>query len=456
MTATPPHDNTEGPLTPSVRRFPEGAALSAAAIVGAAIVLAALIVGLPLISGLSSPGELATEDETTTTTAGTTTSSTAPEGEDDGETTAPPTTVPDDEESEESAEAAEETPSSCPAGTDPVICDAAAFVEAVRGRQFKTFPAVTLLSDAELDAELAAELAAVEDELAVDGVVLEALGLLEPGQSYVEVYRSLLEVGVVGFYDPDDGRLVVGGTELDLYAQGVLVHELTHAFDDQWFDIARDHPDDEAAYAFTAIVEGNASRLDQLWVASLDAEDRALYAQQERDAISDADLAIFSSLPEAVRLLQASPYVDGLTFVADAAAAGGEDAVDEALTAPPTSSEEILHPGVDRTVDLEIVVPVPAVDAGVEPLENGRLGELLVRLWLGRVAADGWGGDRYVAWQAGGASCIRVDLTADSLADQEDLVGAVEAWISLDPERRGAGPVQTEAGTLLRVTACSA
>ncbi len=459
MTATPPNDNAEGPLTPPVRRFPEGAALSVAAVFGAAIVLAVLLLGLPVLSGLSSPDEVAAEeaDETTTTTDDPA-SPTTPEGDEapsDEETTVPPTTEPGDESST-TTESDEESSLACPDGVDPVICEAAAFVEEVRGRPFKTFPTVTLLSDAELDAALAAELDAATNDIATDGVVLQALGLLEPDQSYVEVFRQLLAVGVVGFYDPDDGRLVVRGTELDLYAQGVLVHELTHAFDDQWFDIGREQVDDEAAYGFTAVVEGNASRLDQLWVASLDAEDRALHAQQERDAITDADLAIFASLPEVARLLQASPYVDGLTYVADLAAEGGEDAVDEALTTPPTSSEEVLHPGVDRAIDLEIVVPIPAVDAGVEPLEDGRLGELLVRLWLGRVAADGWGGDRYVSWRAGSASCIRVDLITDSAADQEDLEGAVEAWVDIDPTRRGAVPVQTEAGALLRVTGCSA
>ncbi|MEM9612700.1 MAG: hypothetical protein AAGA59_07195 [Actinomycetota bacterium] len=458
MTATPPHDNTEGPLPSPVRRFPEGATLSVAAVFGAAIVLASLIVGLPALDRLTSSDEVAAEDETTTTTGGT--STTTPDDEADepaeDEETVPPTTDPEGEESTGDPEGEEESSTACPEGTDPVICDAAAFVEQVRGRSFKTFPTVTLLTDAELDAELAAELDAVQNEIATDGVVLQALGLLDPDQSYVEVFRSLLAVGVVGFYDPADGRLVVQGTELDLYAQAVLVHELTHAFDDQWFDIARDHSDDEEAYGFTAVVEGNASRVDQLWVASLDPEERAAYAQQEREAISDADLAIFASLPEVARLLQASPYVDGLTYVADLAAAGGEDAVDEALTTPPTSSEEILHPGLDRLDDLEIVVPVPSIDAGVEPLENGRLGELVVRQWLGRVAADGWGGDRYVSWLAGSASCIRVDLITDSAADQQDLAAAVEAWVAVDPTRRGAEPVQTEAGALLRVTGCSA
>jgi hypothetical protein len=44
---------------------------------------------------------------------------------------------------------------------------------------------------------------------------------------------------VVGFYDPDKGRLVyIGSTQLDLTQKFTLAHELTHAIDDQHFKYA--------------------------------------------------------------------------------------------------------------------------------------------------------------------------------------------------------------------------
>lgn len=458
MTVTPSEDNSPSAAPPPVRRFPEGVALILAAIFGAAMVLAALLLGGSLLAGSSSPTEAAGSTTETTVGGQPSPSETEPDPESDAEP--PPgseTTTPPASEPSTSTTESEPSPRSvaCPEGTDPVICDAAEFVQQTRRRSFKTFPPVALLGDADFDAEVRSQLAGAEAELAETGVILRALGLLPPDASYVELYRSLIEVGVVGFYDPDSERLVVRGQEFDLFAQGVLVHELTHALDDQWFDLDRESGDGDATYAFSAVVEGNASRVDRLWFRSLAPDQQAAYRAQERSAVSADELELLRSLPAAVQRLQASPYVDGEAYVSDLVAGGGEPAVDAALSEPPTTSEQVLHPGLDRAADPEIVVPLPATDPTVDPEVDGRLGELLLRLWLGRVAADGWGGDRFVAWRQGSASCLRVDVGADSPADLEDVLGAAEAWVAGDGEQRSVEAITTEAGELLRISGCS-
>src|SRR5204862_679931 len=69
---------------------------------------------------------------------------------------------------------------------------------------------------------------------------------------------------VVGFYDPDTGRLVYQRSgALGLEERFVLAHELTHAIDDQHFDLSRldglaRSCADEASSAALGAVEGSA------------------------------------------------------------------------------------------------------------------------------------------------------------------------------------------------------
>ena len=115
-----------------------------------------------------------------------------------------------------------------------------------------------LLADFDEDAE----------ELRETEVFLEGLGLVEPDIDLVESMRSLLGVGVVGFYDPETDELVVRGAALTPYVRTTIAHELAHALDDQHFDLDRpeyDEADDESASASAPLVEGNARRVENAY-----------------------------------------------------------------------------------------------------------------------------------------------------------------------------------------------
>ncbi len=362
-----------------------------------------------------------------------------PETDGGEESTAPPTP--------------EIEPLACPAGVDVVICDAAEFVQRTRGRPFRTFPVVEIMADEDFDRELLADFEDYRRELEVDGATLTALGLLSPEISLADTYRESLEVGVVGFYDPSTGQLVVRGDDFSLYSQLVLVHELVHAFDDQWFDLGREGFDDDADYGFSAVIEGNASRVENLWRSQLSDQDQLKLTQEEFTSLSDEDLDRLLAIPSVIQTLQGSPYLDGEVYVDWLASTGGEAAVDEALAEPPTSSEEILHPGTDRSVDLEVEVPEPP--AGGTVIDEGRLGELVIRTWLGRLAAEGWAGDRFATWQDGELDCIVVDLIGDDEQQTIELDAGADAWAGLAPENRTVEPVTIDGRDGVRVTACA-
>ena len=341
----------------------------------------------------------------------------------------------------------------CPAEVEQVICDAATFVQQARGRPFQEFPSVELLADAEFDIALLDDFASFEDDLLEYERLLKGLGLIPENLDMVQAFRDLLESGVVGFYDPDTRRLVVRGGDFNLYGQLVLVHELVHAFDDQWFDLSRDDfPNADAEYGYLAVIEGNASWVEELWRAALSPQEQTMLSAQELDALSPEDIQRILALPQVLLALQASAYVDGEIFVDSLLDSGGVAAVDEAFSEPPISSESVLHPDLDPAA-LEVVDVAPPPADG-ETLDDGVLGELVVRQWLGQQAAAGWGGDAYVVYSAGGQTCLRVDLAADTPTDLIEMENAISGWVSDDIEDRSVETISTADGNAIRATGC--
>lgn len=341
----------------------------------------------------------------------------------------------------------------CPQEYSDVICDAAEFVQQARGRPFKEFPVIELLENDQFDEDLLEGFEESRADLEEDEKLLKALGLIEADLDLFTTFESLLEVGVVGFYDPEDGRLVVRGGDFDLYGQSILVHELVHAFDDQWFDLNRDDfENDDAEYGFLAVVEGNASYVEEQWRLGLNDRDLALLREQELGSIAPEDLDRLLSLPEILLELQSSPYLDGERYVADLIEDGGAELVDERLADPPETSEEVLHPNSRPDLLSTPRLERPDVDGSV--LHEDRLGEIIIRLWLGERAATGWGNDVSVTWESGGQTCTTVDIATDSEQDQEELEQAAGQWVQGDEDLRTVETVQGAAGPLVRVTGC--
>jgi hypothetical protein len=440
--------------------------VSVAALAGAVAVLAGLI-GFQRWQNIGDGAQVSTSDAaeaapttttTTTTTTGSSTESAPDAGAGPGSTLAsPPDPQPDSEPGPqpdleaESEQATVET-LACPTQYEAVICEAAEFVQQVRQRPFKRFPTVELLDDREFDQALVEDLDQSRPDLERSERLLKSLGLIPLDLNLYDTFEALLESGVVGFYDPESERLVVRGGELDLYGQLILVHELVHAFDDQWFDLDRDEFTDDAEYGFLAVVEGNASRVEQRWRERLTPEQAVELNQQELTALSPSDLSFLLSLPEVILTLQLSPYQDGQIYVERLHQLGGEPAIDEKLLTPPASSEEVLH--ADTPPDALTVVPVDVPPAVGLLIDDGTIGELLLESWLGPTAAAGWGGDRYVTWDAGTQTCFTVDLAADTATDLEEMDQAARRWAADLPDGRTVETVESGTLTLVRVSGC--
>src|ERR1044072_2136979 len=105
--------------------------------------------------------------------------------------------------------------------------------------------------------------------------MLRAVGLLEGDLDLTALPRRLQRVGRLASYSFEDERIRVRGTKLTPAVRSTLVHELTHALQDQHFDLGTRmellsrQDDGTAAQAFDAVVEGDAARIEHAWASGL-------------------------------------------------------------------------------------------------------------------------------------------------------------------------------------------
>lgn len=237
--------------------------------------------------------------------------------------------------------------------------------------------------------------------------------------------RSLL-----GLYEPLRKRILVRAGLPPPLLRRVVVHELTHALDDQYHpleDILIDLRTEERR-ALQALVEGDAERVDRLYRDQLPPASRAA-----ADGVVEPSTELPASVGPFLDLL-AFAYVSGPDFIRALVERGGTAAVDAAFRSRPTTSEDILHPDRFLAGTRPVSVSRPPADGPL--LGLGILGEVVLRLVLGESldagaagrAADGWGGDSYVAWSDNERTCVRVNLRMDTPADTEEVRAALRQW----------------------------
>lgn len=334
------------------------------------------------------------------------------------------------------------------------------FVEQERGHHFDTRPAVTLLDNDGFNEAWNALISGDAQEFATDydnfTDIYRAMGIIEGSATLEEIWKRFGDAGVLGYYDPDRGDIVLRAGEITAFTKTVLVHELVHALDDQIFGIDRDEyaeRDDEISWTFSALVEGSAGVIEQRYRATLSAAER------------DEEIAVQRALPRGVSLseftdsfleLQFGRYRYGDAF-AEALWAVGRAEVDRAFEEPPATSEVVIDPGAYLSgAPINGAIAPPQADG--EVFESGVWGEAAWAALFadaygvaeGRALADGWGGDQFVAWRTGSQTCVRIHVEADTPGDLDNYAIALQEW-----SRQAVGrDVFYPTAELVRVTGC--
>lgn len=288
-------------------------------------------------------------------------------------------------------------------------------------------------------------------DVEADERVLVAFGLAPESLDLRRLYVDLYTGQIAGLYDPEEDTMYVVNSSDELTALGELTyaHEVTHALQDQHFDLEKladraDERDDDAALAFQALVEGDASVLQyrDYLLANPQLRQGLIEAIEEEQA----NAQIPADVPPIIMETLTFPYEQGAIFVTSLLRGGnGWERVNAAYADPPVSTEQIMHPekylgARDEPTAVELPDLAPALGSGWKELEENLFGEFQTRVLLeGQLgagqaarAAVGWDGDRFALYGKGDQAALAWETVWDSEADAREFAEALREY---DEER---------------------
>jgi hypothetical protein len=347
---------------------------------------------------------------------------------------------------------------------DPRVQDLVRFVEAERGLTFEHPVPVDFLTPEEFRDELTTEATDITPadrrELRATEAVMRALGLLDTDIDLLDELNTFSTEGTLAFYDLERERVFVPDGPLTPSLRVTLVHELTHALQDQHYDLSAledEAPDDETS-AQRALVEGDAQRIEHAYAESLSDVDMAQYREQTKRTTAEARDSL-QGVPPVIRAFFESPYVLGEGLMGALLLDGGPDRIDQAFQEPPTSEEQLLDPFRYLDGDEPIDVPKPALETGETEVDTDDLGAITWYLLLAErldassalQAVDGWGGDAYVIYRSQDRFCMRAAFQGDDLEETSQMERALTAWVATMPK---ASAALTRDGEILTLRSC--
>ena len=252
-----------------------------------------------------------------------------------------------------------------------------------------------------------------EEEARDDARTLALFGLIGPDYELYNLYLELYSEQIAGFYDDEAKQMfVVQGAGFRGPERITYAHEYAHALQDQQYDLQNGlgfsdeacEEDSERCAAVQALIEGDATLLEEQWLLTYASEQDV---QELLDFYDIYESPIFDSAPQFMQEDFLFPYETGYAFVEHFFLDGGWAAVDAVYADPPQSTEQILHPEQypgDRPVRLELPELVDALGSGYRQIDQDVLGEWFTQLTLrehlspeqAEPAAEGWGGDYYI------------------------------------------------------------
>ncbi len=246
-----------------------------------------------------------------------------------------------------------------------------------------------------------------------DSKSAEAFALLPKNFDLDSFMIELLTEQIAGLYDPKGHEFYIANWIPLEDQRMVMAHELTHALEDQhfqiesWLKAAR--PNDDAEFAREAFLEGSATAamIDYL----LQGTGKSLNNMPEFDpSLLTGDLGSSPSLQKAPPFIKDTlvfPYFAGMTFTAAALKPAGWSSLKNVFSNPPVSTQQIMHPNLYKSGHVPEPVTLPAIDSKLgrewKKLSENLMGEFgwleVLKQFLGeqraRPLATAWDGDRY-------------------------------------------------------------
>jgi hypothetical protein len=290
-------------------------------------------------------------------------------------------------------------------------------------------------------------------ELQKEGKMLQKLGLIPSSMDFKDFLLKLLSEQAEGFYDPETKTLYIASWAPIEEQKPVMAHEITHALQDQYFDIGktlkedRDLANDDRALAHEAVREGDGMAVMLNYLLEPAQKDFTklpdlLTVMRAQMSVSQSRNAVFESAPKYIQESLLFSYGYGTAFLQKVWAKDPSwKSIDKLYADPPASTEQILHP--EKYFSHDDPKPVQEEDVAAKLGNNWKvayknvLGEFSLGLWMNlrftetraRRVVSGWGGDQVLLLENGeGKNAVFVNTVWDSADEADVFFTALQDW----------------------------
>jgi hypothetical protein len=265
-------------------------------------------------------------------------------------------------------------------------------------------------------------------------LVLKKFGLLPRDFDLGKFLVVLLKEQVAGYYDPKTKTVNLLDWLGAEQQKPVLAHELTHALQDQSFNLekymkpidsdlakkkeitAQDIENDEVSTARQAVVEGQAMAVlvdYMLEPTGLSLKDSPQVVQSLKDGmlVGTPDSVQFHNAPVYMKEALTFPYRYGIEFIAELLTKSGkEKAFAELFRNPPRTTRQIMEP--QTYLSGEHLEPMQVPDfrqafKNYERFDVGAVGEFDVAVLIDQYAGSGISNKLYPHWRGGYYFAVR-------------------------------------------------
>jgi hypothetical protein len=284
--------------------------------------------------------------------------------------------------------------------------------------------------------------------------MLRKLGLIPLDMDFKEFVLKLLSEQIGGFYDPDKKTFFIASWLSSEEQKPVMIHELTHALQDQHFNVEkimkedRTAKNDDRALAHESLLEGDAIIVMVQYL--LDPINRHFSQLPDFAGITrklftttQSQFPIFKNSPPYLQELLLFPYGYGASFLQYSWAHNPSwDAINKIYLDLPSSTEQIMHPDKYFT-NRDLPKPVNTDNLTAKLGKDWRVeyknvfGEFSLGLLLSlhfteeksRRVATGWGGDQVLLLEnKEGKDAVLVSTVWDTAEDTEKFYAAMDEW----------------------------
>lgn len=276
-----------------------------------------------------------------------------------------------------------------------------------------------------------------KDTLKATDIYLQRLKLVPANFDLKKYYLKMMDEQLAGYYDAKVKKFYTTTRVDSRQLETIMSHELTHALQDQHFDLKRLEKfpahESDGKIALSALAEGDATLTMVQYTARSPLRALNMIASTVMPESKSSDILI--SGPAVLREGLTFPYMQGMAFVSHLHRSGGWPAVNRAYKQLPASTEQIMHPEKYLAREAPIKVPLHNLSnrlgAGWKLLDHDVNGEFSFYLILNEHLKDqqaatngsaGWAGDRYAVYGGPHNTALIAQVTLwDSIADAREF-----------------------------------